>query len=185
MTTHGQKQYLSHLPWEGFYNREALVTDWKPSSNHTIKFHYTTNEDADVFKWMVKDDQCILADGHYYDANELYVTVTKDENWQAADGNDGTIKEYKDKLGRAILKRTYGDNDVEFDTYYVYDDFGNLRFVIPPMASEGLKGASWSGITESNVFTADGDLSAGSPGLLLLLPWRYHHVAIGHLRHGL
>ena len=45
--------------------------------------------------------------------------------------NDHTIKEYKDKLGRVILKRTY-DQNIPHDTYYVYDDFGNLTYVIPP-----------------------------------------------------
>jgi hypothetical protein len=63
--------------------------------------------------WKIKDDQCILADGHYYEANELYVTVTKDENWDSNQtyADAGTVREYKDKLGRVVLKRTYNYND--------------------------------------------------------------------------
>src|SRR5690606_39726482 len=77
--------------------------------------------------------------GHY-PANELYVTITKDENWTS--GNQHTTKEYKDKEGKVILKRVYGESlsrgenpttVTVHDTYYVYDQFNNLTYVIPPL----------------------------------------------------
>ncbi|MEL4309206.1 hypothetical protein, partial [Joostella sp. CR20] len=67
----------------------------------------------------------------YYGANQLYVTVTKDENWKSGDGNNHTTREYKDKQGRVVLKRNY-NNNIAHDTYYVYDDYGNLTYVLPP-----------------------------------------------------
>ena len=55
--------------------------------------------------------------------------------------------EFKDKLGRVVLTRQM-DGSLAHDTYYVYDEYGNVRFVLPPLASDNLNSAaSW---TESN-----------------------------------
>ncbi|SHI47971.1 DUF6443 domain-containing protein [Aquimarina spongiae] len=116
--------------------------DWKANPNsdadHTIKFDWQTNTANEVFYFWVNfhmdnTEVPILVKDGYYGANELLVTTTKDENWQPNQQhpNDHTVKEYKDKLGRVILKRTY-NNNVAHDTYYVHDDFGNLTYVIPP-----------------------------------------------------
>jgi RHS repeat-associated protein len=75
-----------------------------------------------------------------YPSNELYVTIIRDENWKPGDGCFGTIEEYKDKEGHIVLKRTYNLNTrtgkaEQISTYYVYDDLGNLCFVLPPGAS--------------------------------------------------
>ena len=78
--------------------------------------------------------------GTYYGANQLYLTITKDENWTGLPATDvklGTTEEYKDKEGRVVLKRTFVRDAVgvqTLSTYYVYDDRGNLCFVLPPGA---------------------------------------------------
>jgi len=56
--------------------------------------------------------------------------------------------EFKDKLGQVILTRQINNNQ-NHDTYYVYDDFGNLCYVLPPLASDALvqNNQSWD---ESN-----------------------------------
>lgn len=77
-----------------------------------------------------------LANSGTYADSRLYVTVTKDENWMS--GRAGTTEEYKDMLGRVILKRGYNQNGGTLErlsTYYVYDDLGNLAFVLPPEAN--------------------------------------------------
>jgi RHS repeat-associated protein len=61
-----------------------------------------------------------------YALGELYKTVTTDEN------NNNT-EEFKDKEGHVVLKRNY-DSGVAHDTYYVYDVYGNLTYVLPPKA---------------------------------------------------
>ncbi|MCG8307379.1 MAG: DUF6443 domain-containing protein, partial [Cytophagales bacterium] len=152
---------------------------WQPDENYAtsdraVVFEYTTNTGSEVFMWEVKDDHCILSTAHYYTANELYVTITKDENWDS--GNNNTVREYKDKLGRVVLKRTYESGDAH-DTYYVYDDFGNLRFVIPPEAINQM-GPALAAVDADNIITktADGTItsSTGSyyycPGVTVTLP---------------
>ncbi|MFC3197068.1 DUF6443 domain-containing protein, partial [Parapedobacter deserti] len=66
-----------------------------------------------------------------YGAGELYVTIRRDENWTEAEGRSGTAEEYTDKQGRTVLRRGYNGSEV-LSTYYVYDDFGLLCFVLPP-----------------------------------------------------
>ena len=76
-----------------------------------------------------------------FDAGELSVTETKDE--------DGNLSyEFKNKEGQVILIRQV-ESGINLDTYYVYDDFGNLCFVLPPLASDALTslGTVWSETT--------------------------------------
>lgn len=67
-----------------------------------------------------------------YTDGQLYVTKTTDE--------DGNISyEFKNKSEHTILirqknKDLYG-RVITHDTYYVYDDYGNLCYVLPPMAA--------------------------------------------------
>jgi RHS repeat-associated protein len=71
-----------------------------------------------------------------YPAGRLYVTVTKDENWVS--GKGGTAEEYKDNEGHVMLKRTFNTQSGALQvlsTYYVYDDLGNLAYVLPPQSN--------------------------------------------------
>ncbi|KAF0200125.1 MAG: RHS repeat-associated core domain-containing [Bacteroidetes bacterium] len=55
---------------------------------------------------------------------------------------DGAITyEFKDKLGNVVLKRSKAPLDKYADTYYVYDDFNLLRFVISPEGSAQITGS--------------------------------------------
>lgn len=81
----------------------------------------------------------VLGGTGYFNPGQLFLTVSKDENWMPADERAGTVEEYKDKEGKVILKRTFNrklDNSIEvLSSYYVYDDLGNLSFVLPPGAN--------------------------------------------------
>ena len=130
----------------------APGNSWKVNnqsdSGHTIKFDWRTNTANEVIYFDVNftgnnpETPSLVKDG-YYATGELYITITKDENWQPGQThtNDHTTREYTDKQGRVVLKRTYNEN-IAHDTYYVYDDFGNLSYVIPPKvtlsASDGV-----------------------------------------------
>lgn len=72
-----------------------------------------------------------------YAAGQLTVTVARDENWQPSNGCLGTTEQYKDKEGHMVLRRTYNLSNGKvqmLSTYYVYDNTGNLAFVLPPAA---------------------------------------------------
>ncbi|WP_109851009.1 DUF6443 domain-containing protein [Aquimarina sp. AU58] len=121
----------------------AWKADRGSDTDHTIKFDWDANTANEVVYFKVTfanpDDTeapTLTKDG-FYAANQLYITITKDENWTPAEGNNHTTREYKDKQGRVVLKRTYANVGVPsvveaHDTYYVYDRFGNLTYVIPP-----------------------------------------------------
>jgi RHS repeat-associated protein len=148
---------LEPSPLGRVMEQAAPGSDWAVGNGHTIEFEYQTNSlnPADAFIHTDSQgnyyDNVILFDvahptengvlntektelvytGHY-SANELYKTITKDENWTS--GKDHTTEEFTNKQGQVILKRTFNDN-VPHDTYYVYDDYGNLTYVLPPEAS--------------------------------------------------
>ncbi len=130
-------------PLNRVLERGAPGKDWKvdtlSNTDHTIKFDWTTNTALDsIANFDVNFEagdtkKPVLFQNGFYTANQLYVSITKDENWDPnqTHSDDHTTKEYKDKLGRVVLKRTY-NNGIEHDTYYVHDSFGNLTYVIPP-----------------------------------------------------
>jgi len=69
----------------------------------------------------------------------------------SADAQNHLTVEYKDLLGQVILKKVQNSSSPGQDhtgwlcTYYIYDDLGNLRFVIPPKVVEQMNAAgSWS-----------------------------------------
>jgi len=120
---------------------------WNSNSDgtggHSVSAAYLTNNNTTDYLmcayYYVSGD--ILTRGGNYAPNQLYVTETTDE-----DGNKSY--EFKDKLGQVVLTRsidkTKSGNARLHDTYYVYDDFGNLRYTLPPLASDELSGVSWT-----------------------------------------
>ncbi|EDP94686.1 DUF6443 domain-containing protein [Kordia algicida OT-1] len=131
----------------------AWQLDTTSDTDHTIKMEYQTNTHNGVFTDMDYDNvkrfsvsytgngftNMSLDDDGYYLAGELYKSIVKDENWQPNQNqsnqnhaNDHTAIEFTDKLGRVVLKRTF-NNNVRHDTYYIYDDYGNLTHVVPPL----------------------------------------------------
>ncbi|NHM05702.1 type IV secretion protein Rhs [Flavobacterium sp. CYK-4] len=126
------KQSAPGDSWEGH------LTD---DSDNTIKYQYNTNTDSEVL-WFTAETSwyasynvydAILKEGtsKYYNPNTLYKNIIKDENWKPTQGNNHTTEEFINNEGQVVLKRTYNDGEVH-DTYYVYDVYGNLSFVIPP-----------------------------------------------------
>ena len=64
---------------------------------------------------------------------------------------DGIVElTFKDMFGNVRLQRTLSGNG-EFNTYYVYDALGRLRFVLPPEASKSLT-ANYTNWTYSNSY---------------------------------
>ncbi|MEH3112274.1 DUF6443 domain-containing protein [Pedobacter terrae] len=113
----------------------APGADWQISAGHTLKTIYGTNVQGEVKLWTINGtDNGSLAS--FYLPGKLYKTIMKDENWKEADLKAGTTEEFKDFEGRVVLKRIWETDGKRLDTYYVYDDLGNLRYVLPPGVNE-------------------------------------------------
>jgi len=117
-------------------NSGSIDINGNGEDNHTIRFDYQTNKIQEVKRFDVSLNSsgvpALTGGSSFYGKGQLYKTVTKDENWNLTQTNlDHTVEEFKDKLERVVLKRTY-NNSQEHDTYYVYDIYGNLTYVLPP-----------------------------------------------------
>lgn len=140
---------FEHSPLNRVLKIAAPGNDWMMGAGHEIKLEYEINSSQDLVKNFLAAAGSITSGYHsialsqqgYYATGQLYKTITKNENWTTLSGKANTIEEYKNKQGQLVLKRAYGESIVNsvqqfvaHDTYYVYDKYGNLSFVIPPLA---------------------------------------------------
>lgn len=125
----------------------AAGKDWVGSlgtnneRNISITNLSNTAED-EVYQWqmLAGDKWPSLGGTGWYEAGDLYKNVTTDEQ-----GN--RVIEFVNKLQQTVLKRVQAVESPDMenyvlgqwaDTYYVYDDFGNLRYVLPPEAIQNV-----------------------------------------------
>ncbi|WP_321436024.1 DUF6443 domain-containing protein [uncultured Bacteroides sp.] len=99
------------------------------NTNHSTRNKFLANNDFDKmlkcsFFLITQNGQ--LEKRGIYNNGELYVTENIDE-----DNHESYT--FKDKLDKVVLIRQINNGEL-YDTYYVHDDSGNLRFVLPPMA---------------------------------------------------
>lgn len=123
--------------------------DWSSqitSNSRSVKYENKTNIFNEVRKFKTIPDgsivnsQSLEIDG-FYEANELYKTVIKNENWVSTDGLNNTTQKFTDKDGKVILERAFNHDDINnldlvYNQYNVYDDLGRLSFVISPKGSD-------------------------------------------------
>ena len=106
--------------------------------NHPVKTDVLTNIERKnavdrvdscfiVCRYRIKNDSLVCAGE--YDAGTLEVVRTIDED-------NHVSYEFKDKAGRIVLVRQSDDNQISYDTYHVYDNYGNLCMMLPPMAAD-------------------------------------------------
>ncbi|TAI48484.1 RHS repeat domain-containing protein [Flagellimonas allohymeniacidonis] len=134
VNAHAEKEFEAS-PLNRVLKQAAPGEAWRMSGGATIDFDYNTNGSTEVRKFSVSlsfanntHTPSLVQSGHY-GQYELYKNITYDENYPGT-GTDHTTEEFMDKDGRVVLKRTY--NAGAHDTYYVYDEYGNLTYVLPP-----------------------------------------------------
>ncbi len=138
-TNNPYTEALVETPSGLILKKAAQGNDWAMGSGHEVKYDYQTNLANEVkylnatATWNSSKNlfEISISQNGFYLVNELYKNIIKNENWTSGDNN--TTQEFKDKEGRLILKRTFNQGDAH-ETYYVYDQFGNLTYVIPPLA---------------------------------------------------
>ncbi|MBN9383836.1 MAG: RHS repeat-associated core domain-containing protein [Chitinophagaceae bacterium] len=104
---------------------------------------YESNGDNEVRIWQIDTtEQAVPSSTRFFSKGQLQRIVSTDEQGHM------TI-EYRDKQGNSILKKVQmtGTDKTSHTgwlcTYYVYDVFKNLRFVIPPKAVEYITAHGW------------------------------------------
>ena len=164
------QQIFEASPLNRVLKQAAQGDSWKviigSENDHTIKTDWTTNLTEEVVHYEVafideNTQKPTLVKKGFYPAESLYVTVIKDENWTPQDQQNHTTREYKNKRGQIILKRTYANN-IPHDTYYVYDFFNNLTFILPPQS-------------HANLFTTNGNSYALNPQVLNDYGYQYKY----------
>lgn len=151
-------------PLSRVLRQAAPGLDWKlPASpsdpDHTIRTEYLSNTATDnVRLYKVTAGAfsggyfpATLAQQGFYPAGALYKSVIRDENWTS--GNEHTIQQFRNKQGQLLLEKKFGSSIVNgvltetwHDTYYAYDPFGNLAFVLPPLSDGSGSAADLDGL---------------------------------------
>jgi len=93
--------------------------------NHAAHNTYSVNADNEVGRWRVMSNGATKNGS--YPAGMLHKYTHADE-----DGK--TTTQYVNTQGQVVMMRIA--NDAE--TYYLYDDLGRLRYVLPPLASSAV-----------------------------------------------
>jgi RHS repeat-associated protein len=119
---------LASSPLADLREQGAPGADWQPGSGHTIKNDLILNVASQVRYWLPAGTT-----SSYYAANLLVVSQVTDEN-----GNK--VRTFTDKLGQTILKQVQLDETLEgvvtpwLETYYIYDEYNRLKYILPPKA---------------------------------------------------
>ena len=116
--------------------------DWRSYSKRNI-FDYQTNPGNEVLRFVATEAAVNWTDGithstlslatqNYYPSESLYQNMITDE--------DGNVSyEFKNGQGHTIMvRKDLGSSDF-VDTYYVYNEYDQLAFVISPKAAEMVK----------------------------------------------
>lgn len=99
------------------------------TTGRSVKNDRMTNVLASVRLYGV-DENFLLTMSGLYSSCTLDAVRTTDEDGNVTYG-------FKDKTGRTLLTRQMNGGEAH-DTYTVYDNYGNVRFVLPPLAADSL-----------------------------------------------
>ncbi|QEM09162.1 DUF6443 domain-containing protein [Mucilaginibacter rubeus] len=136
---------------------------WKIGGGHTATQTYSVNTTTDAIKfWVLSTASTGATQTSSYPAGSLIVTNMIDE-----DGNAVIL--FKDFDDRIISKKVQSGPGTYVTTDYVYDDLGNLRYVIPPALSAS---GSNTAVTMPSSFTE-------SSAVFLNFFYGYHYDDLG------
>lgn len=109
---------------------------WKIGNDHEITYDYDVNDSNDIIQFEVNTNASgkptlSISSNTYYSSGDLYKTTIFDENHVNINSKDHSREEYRNKSNQVILIRRFND-EIPHDTYYIYDEFDNLAFVVTP-----------------------------------------------------
>ncbi|MDQ0780364.1 DUF6443 domain-containing protein [Chryseobacterium sp. W4I1] len=122
------EKILESSPLDRIQQQIQVGNDW---TGKPVKFDYDTNIAGEVKKYIATSagatSSGVTLSGTY-GASQLYKNTITDE-----DGNKSI--EFKNGQGQVLLVRKVISSTENADTYYVYNEYNQLAFVIPPKAS--------------------------------------------------
>lgn len=119
-------EYLSYSMYE-YDDFKELSCSWKPGDSwedHCVTVTRSVVPAGVVRKYSVSSDGALSDDGTYPYGVLTSITTTDE------DGRSVTV--YSNIHENTVLERRGADND----TYYVYDTYGRLCYVLPPMCQQ-------------------------------------------------
>jgi len=129
-------------PLQNILHEAAEGNDWHLTSGHILRKAYLSNSNevkmykaTSVWNPQYQVFDPTLSYNGQYSQGELYLTITRNQNFVSGDVFRNSVHVYKDKSGKIILKKQFEGNN-QLETYYVYDQYGNLSFVIPPLSAD-------------------------------------------------
>ncbi len=125
---YAEKQ-LENSPLDRILSQKQVGNAW---NDKPVQFGYDANIDGEVKKYTTSFNYSTFESSipvvTTYGANQLYKNTVTDE--------DGNVSiEFKNGQGQVILVRKMLTATESADTYYVYNDYDQLAYVIPPLAS--------------------------------------------------
>ena len=153
----GEQYYYGENVYESSPLNRVLSTfapgqNWMGSAStaapHGLQQQYLINEASDsIVVWNIGYTPGYTPtsggySGLYYGEGSVDKLVTVDESGHQ-------VITYKDMRGLVLLKKVQASANPSpgiagwLCTYYIYDDAGNLRFVLPPKAVSQLQGSNW------------------------------------------
>jgi RHS repeat-associated protein len=117
---------------------------WQPGSNHTSKITYGFNTGATSN--TAEEVRKFNADGSsasFYAANIL-------DRVESTDPDGNKVITFSDPQGQVIVTKQQLDEVIDgvtvtyLETYYIYDDFGRVKYMIQPRGVDLMKSSSWN-----------------------------------------
>jgi RHS repeat-associated protein len=116
----------------------------QPGSGHTgqVKYGFNTGATSDQAEEVRKFNPNGTSSG-FYAANILSRVET-------VDADTGRVITFYDPTGKVVVTKQQLDEVIDgntvnyLETYYIYDDFGRVRFMIQPKGVAAMKAATWT-----------------------------------------
>ncbi|GHN03212.1 hypothetical protein WSM22_47010 [Cytophagales bacterium WSM2-2] len=111
---------------------------WQPGTQHTKQATYSfntgsSNSESEEVRLFASDG----SSSGFFAANKLSRMQTRDEN-----GNFDIV--FKNGTGKTISRKQQVNGSSYLQTYYIYDDFNRLKYILPPAGLVALKNNSWT-----------------------------------------
>ncbi|TAM96464.1 MAG: hypothetical protein EPN39_13610 [Chitinophagaceae bacterium] len=139
--------YYSQTTFESSPSDHPLKTtapgnSWTGSNRGMVQIQRINGQEEDINQWYIAAADSLPRVIGVYQPGTIMEEVATGEN-----GHEVIV--CKNALGQVILKKVEISDTLQLShtgwlcTYYVYDDLGNLRFVIPPKAVNYLMSHNW------------------------------------------